>query len=168
MIWVDITNLPHVLFFQGLIARRRAFVTSRRHSALTRLLEERGIDHTVVGRHGGADPRQKLVESARRVLGLAEALPAGVEAGVAKHSVELPRVAFGLGIPCLQVVDNEYAEHQNRLTLPLCTRVLVPRPLDHRRLLEQGADVARIARFNGLCELAHLRGFTPGEPRIKG
>jgi hypothetical protein len=167
VIWVDITNLPHVLFFQDFIARRRAFVTARRHSALTGLLDERGIDYLPVGRHGGSDPRQKLLESARRVGGLARALPEGVRIGVAKHSVELPRVAFGLGIPCLLVVDNEYAEHQNRLTLPLCTRVLVPRALDHRLLLEQGAEKARIARFNGLCELAHLRGFTPSPPGIE-
>lgn len=168
MIWVDVTNLPHVLFFQDFIARNKAFVTARRHSSLTGLLEARGIDYTLVGRHGGRDAREKLLQSARRIQLLARILPEGVDLGVAKHSVELPRVAFGLGFPCLQVVDNEYAEHQNRLTLPLCTKILVPRALDRRRLIGQGAEKTRITRFNGLCELAHLRDFSPSDPGVEG
>ena len=168
MIWVDVTNLPHVLFFRDFIARSKAFVTAREHSSLTKLLEARGIDYFIAGRHGGADAREKLLESARRIQALARILPEGVDIGVAKHSVELPRVAFGLGFPCLQVVDNEYAEHQNRLTLALCTRILVPRALDHRLLLRQGAEKKRITRFNGLCELAHIRGFVPEDPEVKG
>jgi hypothetical protein len=167
-IWVDITNLPHVLFFQDFISKFNAFVTARRHSSLTRLLEARGIAHFLAGRHGGAEAREKLLQSARRIQRLAEILPENIEVGVAKHSVELPRVAYGLGIPCLLVVDNEYAEHQNRLTLPLCTKILVPKALDHKRLIKQGAEKARITRFKGLCELAHLRHFSPADPGVEG
>lgn len=167
MIWVDITNLPHVLFFQDFIRARRPFVTAREHAILTELLRARGISYIAVGRHGGGDVKEKLIQSARRIRRLAELLPEEVKVGVSKHSVELPRVAFGLGLPCVQVVDNEYAEHQNRLTLPLCSKIIAPRALRVRRLLEQGAEKERITRFKGLCELAHLRDFIPGRRQIE-
>jgi hypothetical protein len=168
VIWVDITNAPHVLFFQDFIRRNRVFVTARRHAGLTGLLKARGIGYTLVGKHGGREAGEKLLQSARRVAGLSKHVSRlKVELGVSKQSVELPRVAFGLGMPCLQVVDNEYAEHQNRLTLALCTRILVPKALDVKRLLEQGAEKERITRFNGLCELAHLRNFKPAERAVK-
>lgn len=168
MIWVDITNAPHVLFFEDFIRRNKAFVTARRHAGLTRLLEARKIGYTLVGKHGGCEAGEKLLQSAKRIAELAKHVSRqGVELGVAKQSVELPRVAFGLGMPCIQVVDNEHAEHQNRLTLALCTRILVPKALDVKRLLEQGAEKERITRFNGLCELAHLRNFKPAERVVK-
>ncbi len=168
VIWVDITNLPHALFFGDFIKRSQAFVTARGIGSLTKILEARGIDYALVGKHGGRGRREKLTKSAMRIHDLAKIISKQqVKIGVAKHSVELPRVAFGLGIPCLQVVDNEYAEHQNRLTLALCSRVLVPRALDVRRLLQQGAEKRKITSFNGLCELAHIRNFKPGDSVIK-
>lgn len=163
MIWVDITNLPHVLFFESTIKKRSPLVTARQNTSLLDLLRDKGISYIPVGRHGGKEPKRKLVESAHRVAKLAKIVSkAGVALAVSKHSVEMPRVAFGLSIPCLQVFDNEYAEHQNRLTLPLCTKILVPHALDVSRLLEQGAEKHRITRFNGLCELAHVLNFEPG------
>lgn len=169
MIWIDITNLPHTLFFEDFIKKTHAFVTAREFGSLTRILEAKGIDYTLVGKHGGREPREKLVQSARRILELAKILSKQqVKIGVAKQSAELPRVAFGLRLPCIQVVDNEYAEHQNRLTLPLSTKILVPRALDYRRLLAQGAEKNRIIRFNSLCELAHIKNFKPPPPLVKG
>ncbi|MDP6459698.1 MAG: DUF354 domain-containing protein [Candidatus Hydrothermarchaeota archaeon] len=168
MIWIDITNLPHALFFEGIIKKSHAFVTTREFGSLTKILEAKGIDYTLVGKHGGREPKEKLAQSARRILNLAKILSKQqVEICVAKQSVELPRVAFGLDLPCIQVVDNEYAEHQNRLTLALCSRVLVPRALDDLRLLQQGAEKDKIVSFNGLCELAHIRNFNPGRRIIK-
>jgi len=43
MLWVDITNLPHVPFFQRFIEENRCFVTARRHGFLEDMLKARGI-----------------------------------------------------------------------------------------------------------------------------
>jgi hypothetical protein len=162
MIWIDITNLPHVPLFKETILREGAWVTTRRSRGLIPLLRLHGVPHRVVGRHGGRGREGKLLESTRRSFALARLLlprAQEMEAAISKHSVELPRVAFGLGIPVLQFVDNEFAEHQNRLFLPLCHRVLVPRAVDHRRLREQGALPSRVRRFRGLCEVPHVRTY---------
>ncbi len=63
MIWIDITNLPHVLFFRDFIKKNDCFVTTREFGGLTALLKMNGIEHTVIGRHGGKEPRSKIQAS---------------------------------------------------------------------------------------------------------
>ena len=167
MLWVDITNLPHVRFFEKFIRQKSCLVTARRHSFLEDMLRARGIEFISVGEH--AEGRaQKLIASAERVAELARLLRGReVEACIAKHSVEAARVAFGLGIPYYHFVDNEYAEHQNRLTLSLCTRIIAPRATEKELLLSQGAEERRLVTFKGVLEVAQVRGFTPDPSVLK-
>lgn len=162
-IWVDITNLPHVLFFEDFIKKHDTLVTTRKFGELTELLDSHGIDYIAAGKHA-ANAGQKLIQSSKRVAALAEIVSKEkIQAAVSKQSVELPRAAFGLGIPVIQVIDNEYAEHQNRLVLPLCSRIIVPEALDSRRLIKQGANRSQIDTFDGLCEVAQIRRFKPSK-----
>lgn len=168
-IWVDITNLPHALFFENFIKAHDAFVTTRDFGILTDVLDSKKIDYTVVGRHGGKSAKEKLAQSSLRAAKLTKLLSQKkIMVGVSKHSVELPRVCFGLGIPCIQVVDNEYAEHQNRLTLPLCDKIITPWATDVGRLISQGADRKKIIRFRGVCELQHVKNYKPSRPEKTG
>jgi len=169
LIWIDITNLPHVLFFREFIRRSDCLVTTRVFGALTDLLDANGIEHVVVGRHGGAERRSKLLESTRRVEELTKLLSRfDIEVALAKHSVELPRVAYGLGIPSVFVLDNEHAEQQNRLTLPLVSSIVSPKALDRRIVFKQGADARRLNTFYGVCETRHLAGFKPDRSVVEG
>jgi|Deesub1362A_J573_1020465.scaffolds.fasta_scaffold00005_138 hypothetical protein len=164
MIWVDITNQPHILFFKDFIKRHEVLVTTREFGSLTDLLDSHGIEYICIGFHGGNDPKKKLIESAKRISGLAEIVSKeNIKAAISKQSVELPRVAFGLGVPAIHVVDNEYAEKQNRLSLSLCDKIVVPFAVDKKKLISQGAIPENIVEFNGLCELAHIRNFKPDE-----
>jgi hypothetical protein len=167
MLWVDITNLPHVPFFQRFIEENHCFVTARRHGFLEDMLKARGISFVSVGEHAG-DRREKLIASAERIIGLAKALEGRrISACIAKHSVEAARVAFGLGIPYYHFVDNEYAEHQNRLTLSLCTRIIAPEATDKKLLLDQGAQPQRLLTFKGVLEVVQVRNFIPDPSLIK-
>ncbi len=163
MIWVDLTNLPHVHLFKDFIKRHKPLVTTRKLGQLEELLDENGIEYISVGRHG-KEKLGKLVESAARVKKLAELVSREkISLAVSKHSVELPRVAYGLGIPIAQIVDNEHAENQNRLFLALCSRIIVPKALDKNKIIAQGADSKSIRTFDGLCEYEHIRHFKPDE-----
>jgi len=162
MIWIDLTNMPHARFFKGFIDRHDCLVTTREFGGLVPMLERLGIEHVVVGRHGGRDAESKIKESSMRCEGLVKLVSGrGIEVALSKQSVELPRVAFGLGIPCIQVVDNEHAEQQNRLSLPLASKIVVPEALDKKELAAQGAQRERILDFRGVCEASHIRDFTP-------
>ncbi len=161
MIWVDLTNSPHALFFEDFIKNHDCVVTAREFGPLTKLLDGKGVEYTVVGRHGGGDPKKKLVESVKRTQELVEFIgDYNVDVAVSKHSVELPRVAFGLKIPCIHVLDNEFAEHQNRLTLPLASSIIVPEALDETRIMGQGARKEQIRKFRGVCEYVHVKNFS--------
>lgn len=160
MIWIDITNSPHVLFFREFIKRHNPLVTTRKFGPLTDLLDRENIKYISVGRHGGRDPKSKLMESAGRILELGKSISSyDIDVAISKHSVELPRVSFGLGIPCIHILDNEYAEHQNRLTLPLASKIIVPETLDEAVIIKQGATREKITKFRGVCEYVHVKGF---------
>ncbi|MEE8402181.1 MAG: DUF354 domain-containing protein [Candidatus Hydrothermarchaeaceae archaeon] len=166
MIWLDITNLPHVLFFKEFIKGHETLVTSRDFGDLDALLDFHGIEHTSVGKHGGKSPEDKLVESSKRVEGLAGVVSAQkIDVAVSKQSVELPRVAFGLGIPAIQFIDNEYAEQQNRIVLPLCRKIIVPKALRTDRLIGQGATKEQILEVDCVFEASQIKNFEP-DPNV--
>ncbi len=163
MFWVDITNLPHVNFFERFIKSHPCLVTTRNMPGLHQLLRKKGIEFKSAGRHG-RDLKEKLIASAERIIALAEMLEGReIEACITKHSVEAPRVAFGLGIPAVGFVDNEYAEAQNRLTLPLLTKIIVPWVTDEKKLIEQGASANKITKIKSILEYAQIKNFKAGE-----
>lgn len=168
MIWIDITNLPHVLFFRDFIKENDCLVTTREFGNLTQLLDSNDIGYSVVGRHGGSDLQSKLLESSKRVDELSRKISKfDIDFALTKHSVELPRVAYGLGLKSVFVLDNEYAEQQNRLTLPLVNSIVTPDALDQRVIQKQGADSKRIETFYGVCEASHLKLFKPDRQSVK-
>jgi predicted glycosyltransferase len=167
MIWIDITNLPHVLFFRDFIKNNDVLVTTREFGALTSLLDQNKIEYIIIGRHGGKELKSKLLESSKRIEELTQRVSEyDVDVAIAKHSVELPRVAFGLSIPSLFVLDNEHAVQQNKLTLPLLTKVITPKALDKRVIEKQGADPKKVKTFYGVCEASHLKNFTPNRESV--
>jgi predicted glycosyltransferase len=161
MIWVDITNPPHVLFFKEFIKGHETFVTSRDFGDLGAILDSWGIAHYPFGRHGGKSPEDKLIESSKRVEQLTGVVSNKIDVAISKHSVELPRVAFGLGVPVIQFVDNEYADKQNRIVLPLCNKIIVPQSLQVDRLMAQGATKEQVVTVDCIFEATQVKNFKP-------
>ncbi len=161
MIWLDVTNPPHVLFFKEFIKNHETLVTSRDFGDLGAILDSQGIEHTPAGRHGGKSPEDKLIESSKRVEQLTGVVSNKIDIAVSKQSVELPRVAFGLGVPAIQFIDNEHAEKQNRIVLPLCSKIIVPNALHVDRLIAQGATESQILRADCIFEAAQIKNFKP-------
>ena len=166
-VWIDITNSPHVHFFKGVIRElektgHEVLVTTREFDGLTGILDMEGIDYYVVGRHGGATLEGKLIASSERMYKLSKLIiEEKPDLAVYKHSVEAPRVAFGLQIPSIGFVDNETAIAQNKLILPYTKLLLYPKAIDAYELLRCGADPNGMRPVNGFSELAHLYGFRP-------
>ncbi len=163
-VWIDLVNAPHVRFFKSIIDYLEAegeevLITSRKFGDIHRLLELFQIEHISVGRHG-VTLSQKLEESTRRACELSKIISKEKpDVAVSKHSIELPRVAFGLGIPSVYVLDNEHAIAANKLTLPLCDKIIIPEAIDTWDVLKTGADPNSLIRFRGTSELTHLKDF---------
>lgn len=164
-VWIDISNTPHVNFFKGIIKSLESkgyetFVTSRDFDGLSSLLDLHGIKHTVVGKHGGFCKKSKLIESSKRILELSEIINSeDIDLTIYKHSVEGARVSYGLGIPSICVLDNETAVAQNKLMLPLSTKVIAPDAIPLEEITKYGVHESQVTRFNGFCEMANVSDF---------
>ncbi|MDK2789664.1 MAG: uncharacterized protein PWP15_171 [Methanothermococcus sp.] len=158
-VWIDLTNSPHVHYFSQLIERFEKegieyLITARKFQNLEELIKLYGYEYTSIGIHGGS-LKEKLINSAKRVINLTKILEREKpKVAIAKHSVELPRVAFGLGIPSIFIVDNEHADAQNRLTLPLSTEIISPLGTKKNLLRKQGGR--KFLTFDGTCEVANV------------
>lgn len=163
-VWIDISNAPHVRFFKDVIKYLEAegedvIVTARQFGDIHKLLEMYDIDFISVGKHG-VSLYDKLRESTSRVYNLVDIInDEKVDVALSKHSIELPRISFGLGIPSLYVLDNEMALAANKLTLPLCDRIIAPSSIDFWKLMKFGADPNTIIPYEGTSELMHFKSF---------
>jgi len=166
-IWIDISNSPQIHFFKNIIKRldrlgHEVVVTSRKFGSMESMLERNNVDCQIIGEHGGASKEMKLKCSSKRILGLTDfALAESPDVALFKHSVEAPRVAYGLGIPSICVLDNEKAIAQNRLMLPLSSRIIAPDAITYNEISQFGVTEDRLRSFNGFCELAHIEDFMP-------
>lgn len=171
-IWIDISNAPHVRFFKDVIKYLEAegedlIVTARQFGDIHKLMNMYDIDFISVGKHG-VSLYDKLRESTSRVYNLVDIIAdENVDVALSKHSIELPRISFGLGIPSLYVLDNEHALAANKLTLPLCDRIITPRKIDFWKLMKFGADPNTIIPYNGTSELMHFKSFNYNDDVFK-
>ena len=146
-IWIDISNAPHVRFFKDVIKYLEAegedvIVTARQFGDIHKLMDMYDIDFISVGKHG-VSLYDKLRESTSRVYNLVDVIhDEKVDVALSKHSIELPRISFGLGIPSLYVLE-----------------IITPNIIDMWKLMKFGADPNTIISYDGTSELMHFKSF---------
>jgi len=166
-VWIDISNSPQIHFFKNVIKRldklgHEVIITTRRFGSIESMLSQTDLVYSIIGKHGGSSKEMKLKCSTKRILGLTDfVLEQKPDVALYKHSVEAPRVAYGLGIPSLCILDNEKAIAQNRLMLPISSRVIAPDAISFEEIKQFGVMEDSIRHFNGFCELAHIEDFIP-------
>ena len=144
-VWIDLTNSPHVVVFAPMLERMRArgwdvAVTARAFAQTVELLELRGIDHTVLGHHGGRSRAGKARAAGDRVAAMIRFGRRGrFDAALAHGSTDLPMACAALRVPNTTMFDYEYATLQHSLNCRLASRVLVPDALA-REIAEQFAE----------------------------
>jgi predicted glycosyltransferase len=168
-IWIDITNSPHVLFFQPIIADLSAeghevFVTARDYAQTVPLLEQRGLEHTLIGRHRGSATSAKalgLVSRTSRLLGYS--IGKKFDVAFSHNSNDLSVAAGLLGLPHLIVHDYEHAKLSYQVNARLATRILVPEAIPTEAIVAHGAKAHNVGHFPGLKEHVYLQPDSPGE-----
>ncbi|ABR55442.1 protein of unknown function DUF354 [Methanococcus vannielii SB] len=158
-VWVDLTNSPHIHYFSQLIDKfnRKGieyYITARKFQNLEELIDIYGYDYFSVGDHAYSLD-EKLINSSKRIVELTKIVKKlNPKVAIAKHSVELPRVAFGMNIPSIFVVDNEHASAQNRLTIPLVTNIISPEGT--KKAFNGNSFGSDITSFEGTCEVSNV------------
>jgi predicted glycosyltransferase len=166
-VWVDIENAPQAWFFRPVLRALRArgaevVVSVRDYGEAVALLAAAGERFTVVGRASGGARVMRAAAVLTRALALARfARARGFDVAVS-HGVR-PHLAAAalLGVPCITGYDYEHAS--KLLVHRLACEVLVPRVLLERYLRPAGADVRKVAAYDGLKEEVYLGDFVPEE-----
>src|SRR3954454_4136336 len=103
-LWFDMTAPAHPVVFRPIIERLKAdghevVVTARDYAQTLELLERNGIEHTAVGRHGGASRVRQVLELLRRNRYMHHLGRSGFDLAVAHGSNDLALAAASLRIP---------------------------------------------------------------------
>ena len=168
-IWIDITNSPHVLFFAPIIEDLQAgghevFVTARDYAQTVPLLEQMGIEHTLIGKHRGASTPAKALGLFVRSNALAHyATGKRFNVAFSHNSNDLSVAAWLMGVPHLIVHDYEHANLSYAVNARLATRILVPDSVPTSAIVAHGAKPSHVGHFPGLKEHVYLSPDSPGE-----
>jgi len=164
-IWCDACTGKHVRYGTALAKRLRALgheviLTTRKHPDTLPLANLLGENFIVIGKYDPTSLRSRLQESAKRELLFCKMFKNDPpDLAISHASVELCRVAFGLGIPIIATHDSPHAEAVNKLTMPL-TDVLVTSKAIPKRYI-RGYGIKTIIQFDGVDEVAWIKGFKP-------
>jgi predicted glycosyltransferase len=166
-VWIDLTNSPHVLFFRPIIRRLQdagvpVTVTARDFAQTLGLLELYDIPHTVIGRHGGAAVRGKIVGLARRSGSLIRfGRGKGFTIAVSHGSNDLAVAARVLRIHSTVIHDFEGATGMHKINFRLADKVMVPEVIPFEKLAALGLRRERYRPYPGIKEQVTLADFTP-------
>jgi hypothetical protein len=164
-IWYDACTGKQIRYAVVIAKRLRAhghelILTTRKHPdtlPLAKLLKEEFI---TVGKYDPTSRFSMLKESSKRQLLFSKMFEKDApNVAISHRSVELCRVAFGLGIPSIATHDTEFADAINRLTMQLIDFLVVSKALSRRTF--EGYGIKKIFQFDGVDEVAWIKGFKP-------
>lgn len=159
---------PKQIYFLGELSRRLeakghdVFKTTRRYREVNELLELKGVNAAVVGKHGGPTLEGKLVASAQRIARLARIIgKLQPDLSIAFASPEAARTAFGLAIPHYTINDSPHSVAVARLTISFSKKLFAPKIIPQRMWVKLGANPEMIVPYNALDPIVWLKTFLP-------
>lgn len=155
----------HVLVLRPIIERLRSAghevtVTSREYTQTQELLELHHMEHTSIGRHGGASRVRKLLRLIQRTGRMRRfGRGAGFDLAIAHGSNDLAIAARVLGIPEANMHDYEFAVAQHHVGCRLAKRVIFPDSVPPERLRRFGVGPEKLFQYPGIKEEYYLADF---------
>ena len=161
-IWYDACTGKHVRYGHAVGQRLRAsghevILTTRKHPDTLSLLRFLGADFKTVGKYAPFSPGLRLEESLKRQLTFSRMFESNPPDYAVSHgSIDLCRVAFGLGVNVISTADAPHAVAANKLALPLVNILITSKAIPMQEYKHFGVD--KIIQFNGVDEVAWIRG----------
>jgi predicted glycosyltransferase len=161
------TAPAHPVVFRPIIrllrdAGHEVEVTARDYAQTIPLLERMGMEHTAVGRHGGASRARKAQALVSRTWKMRRFAAKGrFDLAVAHGSNDLALAAASLRIPAVNTFDYEFAVQQHNIGCRLARRVMTPDAIPPERLERYGVGPDKLVQYAGLKEEYYLSDFTP-------
>ncbi|MBI3842331.1 MAG: DUF354 domain-containing protein [Thaumarchaeota archaeon] len=154
-IWFDILTPKQLLFFEPMIRKLRknnqVLCTSRNYREVVNLAKIRGINLSILGKHGGPNKTDKLKASLSRMHKLAYiAKKFAPEITVSFCSPEAARISYGFGIKHVAFSDSPHAEAVMRLSIPLVQKLLIPWIIPYREFQRYGIAKKDIIKYKAI------------------
>lgn len=160
-IWFDLSNSPHINMFYDMIRELESeghtvIITARPLGNTVDLLNQKKLDHTVVGEHYGKNIIKKIVGYPIRVILLKKYLSElKPDLAVSQSSFHSPVVARLMGIPSIYTNDNEHALG-NLICFLFADQILIPEKMLIPFLFSFKSFSKRFIRYPGIKEGIYL------------
>lgn len=164
-VWYDACTGKQVRYGVAIIKRLRkkgyeAVLTTRKHPDTVALAQLLGEEFHIIGKYDPTSRATSLYQSLKRQLLFYKMFKDDpLDVAVSHRSVELCRVAFGLGIPIISTHDAPHAEAINRLTMSLIDVLVVSKAIPEKHLHRYG--IREFVKFDGVDEVAWIKDFKP-------
>ena len=164
-IWIDLANTPQVQFFRPLIGLlekqgHNVVITTRSYAQTVQLADRFGLNHTLIGSHGGRGLKGLIQQNFLRSLQLRQwAKDQKFDLAVSHNSYSQAVAAFLLRIPSVTFMDYEH-QPLNHLCFRLARRVVVPHVFPNAMLEKFGAR-GKTYKYDGLKEEVYIADFQP-------
>jgi predicted glycosyltransferase len=164
-IWADMSAPAHVLVLRPIIERLRergheVVVTSRDYTQTQELLALHHMEHTPIGKHGGASRVSKLMRLIQRTSRMRRfGRKAGFDLAIAHGSNDIAIASRMLGIPEANMHDYEFAVAQHHVGCRLARRVIFPESVPPERLRRFGVGPEKLFQYPGFKEEYYLADF---------
>jgi len=163
-IWIDITNSPHVLFFNPIIKELRSrghnvLVTARDFAQTIGLLDYYHIDYVQYGKHGGKNILHKVINLLKRSFYFYNYIKKRqIDLAITHNSIDACLVSKVLHIPVIDIFDYEYAQFHH-INFRCATKIMCPEYIDSNELYKYGATDKKIIKYHGLKEQMYLSDY---------
>lgn len=167
-IWYDAGTGKQVRYGAAIAKRARRegheiFLTMRKHPDTLPIVKFLDESYLTIGAYRPRSLEARLKSGIARQLLFCKSFKKDVpDVAISHGSVDLCRVAFGLGKPIILTLDTPYADAVHRLTLPLSKYVVMSKAISRETIQKYNVD-AEIITFEGVDEVAWIR----NSPRIE-
>ncbi|MHA1865682.1 MAG: DUF354 domain-containing protein [Candidatus Heimdallarchaeaceae archaeon] len=171
LIWFDAVTAKEPLLFDAIAKElekegHSVIFTCREYDYVSSLFELLGREVAVFGKHGGKTLYGKLIAGNERIKLLADYindLDKKPDYHICFGCPESTRVAFGLGIPVININDSPHAWAVAKLTIPLSKYLVYSGCIKEEEWLKLGAVKEQLYPYDGIDEVGWLKSFEPNE-----
>jgi len=164
-VWIDIENLPNVLFFEPIIKElekrgHKVLVTARDYVQLLDMLDVYSIDYKKIGRHYGKNKLMKIIGGGIRSLQLFwwtldRKIDIGIGFGI--RSIALTCRLRNI----LNITIYDYGYFFVKLLNKCANRIIIPTAIPIEFVINRGGKKEKIVQFPGTKEEVYAGRFKP-------
>lgn len=174
-IWIDMTNSPHVLFFEPLIRALKKeeaefLITARPYQQTIELLEEKKFDYTTVGKHYGKNKLRKVFGLFFRSFLLWKEIvkqKSQISFSISHGSPYCSIASNFAGIYNLWTLDGDKTKDVIKPSVRFANKVVIPQIVPKENYVEMGTKADKIIQYPGLKEEVYLWDFKPNRKYLE-